>query len=161
MESNGLLSGEMARRNKDATTLTNPSNPNVQSNASKECNNDAADWTMALYQSTYQKPTPDEFKVANYSVPLNGLVTMNPNQHEVEEQGKMGNHMSNPSSLVTSLGSSREGSPDKNNALATQFGLSQMGAKFYPGSGSGVNPWIQSGQIRPQVPLFSAWTDAS
>ncbi|XP_075498600.1 AP2-like ethylene-responsive transcription factor ANT isoform X3 [Primulina tabacum] len=152
MGSNSLLSGDMARRNKlvgssNESSLNIPLNPNniMDSNVSKESSSsNVFDWRMTLYPSPNPKPVED-FKVSNVSAPY------------AEEPGKMVNTFSSNSSLVTSLSSSRNGSPDKNNSLPMHFPVP-------PGqtASSNMNSWIQSAaQMRPQVPLFAAWTDAS
>ncbi|KAK4490518.1 hypothetical protein RD792_001198 [Penstemon davidsonii] len=129
MESNGLLSGEMARRTKkDDNLITNPVNNVVEEN-SKESNENVSEW----------------FKVANFSAPLNGMIGI-----DMDKTGKTASHLSSSSSLVTS---SREGSPDKNSIVA----MPPLASNFFPGGPT--SSWIQSGQMRPQVPLFSAWTD--
>lgn len=56
-------------------------------------------------------------------------------------------------STVTSLSSSREGSPERN----VQYALQQQHLKFLP-CPSGEAAWVPAGAgIRAQVPLFSAW----
>ncbi|KAL8472856.1 hypothetical protein ACS0TY_029249 [Phlomoides rotata] len=141
MGSNGLLSGEMARRIKDVAAassndnslnnqLTSNLSNNVELVASKESGrNVVSEWRKTLYN---EKPIVEDFKNTN------GV-----------EAGKIASHLSNPSSLVTSLSSSREGSPDRNNVVLPMF---------VPGPTSDVTSWMPT---RPQVPLFSAWTDAS
>lgn len=134
MGSTGLLSGEMARRIKAiAPAATASSNDNFNNQLTSNHSNDVvskesgpnvvSDWRMALYH-----------EVENGNG--NGI-----------ETGKIGSHLSSTSSLVTSLSSSREGSPDRHNVVPV----------FVPGPTSDVTSWIP---IRPQVPLFSAWTDA-
>lgn len=132
MESNGLLSGEMARRIKIEVITAPPydasSNNQLTSNLTNNAvskdsgGNVVAEWRMALY---HEKPLVEDFKNDNG-----------------------GSHLSNTSSLGTSVSSSREGSPDRNNVLPV----------FVPGPTRDATPWIP---MRPQVPLFSAWTDAS
>ncbi|MCL7029670.1 hypothetical protein MKW94_026484 [Papaver nudicaule] len=90
---------------------------------------------------------------------LIGIDSMNSNQ-QMEDSNRSSAHMSNTSSLVTSLSSSREGSPDK-----TGFGGGQSSTsnKFSPSS---ANSWIPSAQLKPtaitmaHLPMFAAWTDA-
>lgn len=158
MESNGLLSGEMARRTKD---VVNPCNEiafhSVEPVASKEINGDASDWTrMALYQQSSSSSSHEKAGVGDFKFSKSGPGI------EVLNSEKM---VSNASSLVTSLSSSTEGSPDKNVVVPMQFGLPPpLGSSFFPGptTTSNAAPWIPStAQMRPQVPLFSAWTDAS
>ncbi|KAL7090150.1 hypothetical protein ACP275_12G022800 [Erythranthe tilingii] len=132
MESNTLLSGEMARRNTDVTTLT-VSHPTDD---------------VALYEpSHHQKPALEYFNGSSSSV--SGSVVIDPQVWDGAGRSTAG-RLSGGSSLVTSLSSSREGSPDGNinNSRSMQFG-----SEF---------SWIQStAQMRPQVPLFYAWADAS
>ncbi|XP_075482806.1 AP2-like ethylene-responsive transcription factor ANT [Primulina tabacum] len=159
MESNALLSGEMARRNKLADSINDsslniPSNLNniMDSNVSKESSSsNVYDWRMTLYPSSNPKPIED-FKVSNFSAPFG------------DESGKTANNFSRNSSLVTSLSSSRDGSPDKNNSLPMHFPVPPPVATFSPAQSaiSNSSSWNQSAaQMRPQVPLFTAWTDAS
>ncbi|KAL0461870.1 UNVERIFIED_CONTAM: AP2-like ethylene-responsive transcription factor ANT [Sesamum latifolium] len=155
MESNALLSGEMARRNKDAdsihnvtTSFTSP-NPsdNVDSNVTKESHSDMSELGMALYQSS-------NFKAASSSVSVDAMIgteVVVSDQHDVEETGKTVSR-----SLLTSLSGSREDrSPVRRNSDAMEF------SKFFTLPTTAMNYWIPSAQMRPQVPLFSAWADAS
>ncbi|XP_011099412.1 AP2-like ethylene-responsive transcription factor ANT isoform X1 [Sesamum indicum] len=171
MESNGLLSGEMARRSKDVVSCNenslnnypNPSN-NVEPIPPKESNGNMSDWRMALYQSSHEKPGVEDFKLANFTNGMMGIEALNGSgPQDVDDPGKMATNLSSASSLVTSLSSSREGSPDKNVVLPMQFAVQAppLASKFFPCPTSNGTPWIPSAQMRPQVPLFSAWTDAS
>ncbi|KAG5241057.1 AP2 ethylene-responsive transcription factor ANT [Salix suchowensis] len=82
---------------------------------------------------------------------------------------KMGAHMSNASSLVTSLSSSREGSPDRA-SLPMLFGMPPSAASKFTSPNCDVNSWIPTAaaasQLRPaavslpHMPMFAAWTDA-
>ncbi|KAL0381499.1 UNVERIFIED_CONTAM: AP2-like ethylene-responsive transcription factor ANT [Sesamum angustifolium] len=150
MESNALLSGEMARRNKDSDSIHNetasfsrPSNPsgNIDSNVSNESHSNVSEVGMALYQSS-------NFKAASSSVSVDGMIgteVMVSDQHDVEETGKTVSQ-----SLLTSLSGSREdSSPVRKNSDAMEF------SKFFTLPTTAMNYW------RPQVPLFSAWADAS
>ncbi|CAA0839702.1 AP2-like ethylene-responsive transcription factor ANT [Striga hermonthica] len=172
MESNGLLSGEMARRTKGVIVPCGENNslgnnfPNMEQ--MKDVPN-STDWTMALYGSAHEKQGrgAEDFDKAHQGFQGNfGLEVFGPGQQEMCGPGKMTGHVSTNSSLVTSLSSSREGSPDRNNVggpVQMQFGLpGPLASKFFPcpsGSEAGPN-WIPSGHVRPQVPLFSAWTDS-
>jgi len=66
---------------------------------------------------------------------------------EIEESNRV--HMSNPSSIVTSLSSSREESPENMTSLPMLFGMTSTAS-------------IMSSFSLPQMPLsvFAAWTDA-
>nr|KYP53134.1 AP2-like ethylene-responsive transcription factor ANT [Cajanus cajan] len=86
---------------------------------------------------------------------------------EVEESSKVRTHVSNPSSLATSLSSSREGSPDRT-SLPMLSGMPSTASKLLatnPNSNLNVNSWDPSPHLRPalslpQMPVFAAWTDA-
>ncbi|KAJ0963359.1 hypothetical protein J5N97_028481 [Dioscorea zingiberensis] len=141
MASSTLLSGDLARRNK----AIEPGNAEQKNVADTE-------WKMALYQSPAQQTVPtsqpldqkSNLAVEDYHGVLLGI----------DDSARTGNtQLSNGSSLVSSLSSSREGSPDRN-------GLSVVFAKP-------LNPWIAGNQqIRPavttmaaQLPVFAAWND--
>lgn len=177
MASNTLLAGELARRNKDTDSRTeaidyNPSMQNGGEANQHENNNNGngSDWKMALYQQPPQQ-TPNacveslDHQKSNYRSPsfsmalqdLIGIDLVNSSQAMVDDSGKLGTHFSNPSSIVTSLGSSREVSPDKT-------GSSMLFAK--PPLSTGVSSWFPSAaQLRPaaismaHLPVFAAWTD--
>ncbi|KAJ6791434.1 AP2-like ethylene-responsive transcription factor ANT [Iris pallida] len=69
----------------------------------------------------------------------------------VDDPGKTGNNqVSNSSSLVTSLGSSREGSPDRG-GLSVLFGRPQQFISATP-----VSSWMPISQM----PVYAAWSDA-
>ncbi|KAE8057010.1 hypothetical protein FH972_013732 [Carpinus fangiana] len=172
MASNTLLAGELARRNKDADSRTEAIdyNPSMQNGGEanqpeNNSNGNGSDWKMALYQP---QQTPNacvesslDHQKSNYRSPsfsmalqdLIGIDIVNPSQSMVDASGKLGTHFSNPSSLVTSLSSSREVSPDKN-------GSSMLFAK--PPLASS---WFPTAQLRPaaismsHLPVFAAWTD--
>ncbi|EEF28813.1 conserved hypothetical protein [Ricinus communis] len=180
MASNTLLAGELARRNKDtgagneATAIHNPSIHNstpTQENAQSE-----SDWKMALYQSSQQLDQKASNIIDNYKTQAFALAPENVigidairsvhQQQDVEDSAKMGNHLSNASSLVTSLSSSREGSPDRA-SLPMLFAMPPSAtSKLYSTSpSSNMNSWIPTAQLRPAVtlphmPVFAAWTDA-
>ncbi|KAF6136904.1 hypothetical protein GIB67_018943 [Kingdonia uniflora] len=138
--SNDLLSSENAKRNKqivstnDARVLPQDINHVGQ-----------PDWKMVLHQSTLQHPSnaiesPNEkledagnYRNPSFTGELNDLIEL----HSTHQ----GAHLSNASSLVTSLGSSREGSPDKT-------GLSMLFTRPPP-SASMTN-----------MSMFAAWSDA-
>ncbi|KAJ1414567.1 DNA-binding domain superfamily [Sesbania bispinosa] len=142
MASNNLLSSELARRNKvmDGGTgkeaihhepLTCDDTLIMQ----KRCKSQS-EWEMVLYQK------------------------------EAEELSKIGRLVSNPSSLVTSLSSSREESPDKTSLPVLFDQMPSTASKLLATiSTSNVGSWEPSSHLRPalslpQMPVFSAWTDA-
>ncbi|KAA8531535.1 hypothetical protein F0562_006244 [Nyssa sinensis] len=174
MASSTLLAGELARRNNgiiessNEVSNHNPSthNNNGEANISSENNGSESEWKMALYQSSQ----PDQKSGPSFSVAAHDLIGINTmssgDQQAVDESAKMETHLSNASSLVTSLSSSREGSPDRNNSLPLLFATPPSASKFFTSSTNAMNSWISSAQLRPpmampHVPVFAAWTDTS
>nr|AUZ96410.1 AP2 domain class transcription factor [Malus domestica] len=161
MSSNTLLAGELAKRNKEVVPINEATN---ETNVSQIGNGEAVvplknisegeDWKMALYQSSQQLDQKQP-----------STETQNVIQAQAEDSTKMGNaHFSNASSLVTSLGSSREASPDKS-SQPSFFGMPPSASKFFTGSSDAVSSWIPTVQSRPgltipHMPIFAAWTDA-
>ncbi|XP_042499120.1 AP2-like ethylene-responsive transcription factor CRL5 [Macadamia integrifolia] len=152
--SNTLLAGELAKRSRD----TEPS--------------EFVDHSASQQPAIYVEPIDQ--KPMNYRNPsfsggaLHDLIGMDHHDgvnsaQQAEDSPKQGAYLSNPSSLVTSLSSSREGSPDKS-------GLSMLFAKSTPasklvGSTATMNAWIPSVQLRSSIamahlPVFAAWTDS-
>ncbi|OMP01752.1 hypothetical protein COLO4_11619 [Corchorus olitorius] len=187
MASNTLLAGELARRNKDigpgneaiiSHNLLSESSNGAETNITPKNNiENQPDWKMVLYQSSQQldqqkQPSMIEnYKAQTFSLaPENnavGIDTMNSGQRDLDDSSsKMGtHHFSNASSLVTSLSSSREESPDRS-SLPIPFAMPPPGSKLFTTSAnSAVNSWIPSAQLRPalsmpHMPVFAAWTDA-
>ncbi|KAK1439045.1 hypothetical protein QVD17_04860 [Tagetes erecta] len=136
--SNTLLAGELARRTKEPDTTnelisdqpqTQTGEPNTML-TEHTTNRNILDWKMTLYDQTTTGP---------------GL--------DVDDSSKLGTHVSNASSLVTSLSSSREDSPERDNILPMVLETPQASA------------WIPTTettatQMRPHIPVFAAWTDA-
>ncbi|CAK9184123.1 unnamed protein product [Ilex paraguariensis] len=175
MASNTLLAGELARRNKDTEpgnefSNHNPShnNHNGEASVSKENNGRVSDWKVTLYQSSQPDHNPSnlgEFKGPSFPLAAHNLIGTDPMSSapiELDESTKMAPHFSNASSLVTSLSSSREGSPDKNNSLPMLLATPPSASKFFTSpSTSALNAWISSAQLGPRVPVFAAWADTS
>lgn len=147
------------------------------------------DWKMALYQSQNHHPCMDSLdqksissgsyrNTSSFSMSLQDLIGIDSVSSgggheqplvEQQESAKLAgttntSHFSNPSSLVTSLSSSREGSPDKTGpANSMLFARPPMASKFISPT-SGVGTWFPS-QLRPaaismgQLPVFAAWND--
>ncbi|EXC22410.1 AP2-like ethylene-responsive transcription factor ANT [Morus notabilis] len=155
-------------------------NDNPESNSLG--NGTGPDWKMALYQS--QNPCLDSldqksissgsYRNASFSMSLQDLIGIDSVSSgaqqplvEHQESAKLGasTHFSNPSSLVTSLSSSREGSPDKTGPTnAMLFARPPLASKFINPT-SGVSSWFPS-QLRPptaismgHLPVFAAWND--
>ncbi|KAB5568843.1 hypothetical protein DKX38_002636 [Salix brachista] len=167
MASNTLLAGELARRNRD----TESSIGAIDYNTSTHNNG-------VLYQSSQEQPNAcgesldqKSMSSGNYrssSFSMQDLIgtdhSVNSSQLVVDESAKLGTLLSNPSSLVTSLSSSREPSPDK---TATPMLLAKppLASKFVSPTTS-VNPWFQAAaQLRPaaipmsHLPVFATWND--
>ncbi|KAI7747191.1 hypothetical protein M8C21_029552, partial [Ambrosia artemisiifolia] len=127
IESNTLLAGELARRTKDVDTTNEilSDQPAAETGEPKtmlteyNTNRNMLDWKMSLYDQNQTRPGVD----------VNG-------------SSKLGAHVSNDSSLVTSLSSSREDSPERNSSRETWI------------------PTAAAAQMRAQIPVFAAWTDA-
>lgn len=127
MASNTLLAGELARRNKEI----GPGNDITSHNAEIHTSN---------VESIVSSPKTQPFTLASNNV--GGIDTTNSLVlQEARDYAKIGAgaHISNASSLATSLGSSRDGSPERT-SVAMPF------------------PMVPSAQIR-QMPVFAAWTD--
>lgn len=169
MASNTLLAGELARRNKDRepsndaiTTYVSPiKGNNNEEHILLEQNASGLDWKVMLdqfpQQQQKQNATGQHYKNSSFSMALQNLIgseLTNSSQLIVDESTKMNNHLlSDPSSLVTSLDSSREGSPDKSGTAAViPFATPSI-----------YSSWITSSQSRPaqistaQLPVFAAW----
>ncbi|KAK9012877.1 hypothetical protein V6N11_040907 [Hibiscus sabdariffa] len=181
MASNTLLAGELARRNKAIEPGNETINHNLltdningeTSNISPKNNGVQPDWKMVLYQSSDQQlemKQPniiENYKTQAFALApetMIGVDTISSSHREVDESSKIGTHLSNASSLVTSLCSSREGSPDRN-SLPMTFPMPPPASKLFATSANNVNSWIPSAQLRPaismpQMPVFAAWTDA-
>ncbi|KAG4931534.1 hypothetical protein JHK84_048529 [Glycine max] len=196
MASNTLLAGELARRNKNSEPRTEAIEYNVVSsqqvisnreevhetvnnnNNNNSENGSSSDWKMSLYHHQQQSNNCDQktIKCENYnrggaafSVSLQDLIgidSVGSSQGMMDESTKIGTHFSNPSSLVTSLSSSREGSPDKMGPTLL-FPKPPMGSKIVTSptvaNGVTVGSWFPS-QMRPvsmsHLPVFAAWSDA-
>ncbi|XWS33455.1 hypothetical protein CRYUN_Cryun22dG0084300 [Craigia yunnanensis] len=180
MASNTLLARELARRNKDIGPSNEAINHNLltdnsngETNISQKNNEGQPDWKMVLYQSSEhqleqkQPNIMENYKTQTFSLApenVDGIDTISSGQREVDDSSKTGTHFSNASSLVTSLSSSREGSPDRS-SLPMLFAMPPPAPKLFTSSANAVNSWIPSAQLRPalsmpHIPVFAAWTDA-
>ncbi|KAI4327315.1 hypothetical protein L6164_019791 [Bauhinia variegata] len=167
MASSTLLSGELAKRHREIDGqnegINHNHNPSTYDErqkdigilSNKSCETQS-EWKMALYQSSQQDDHDhnprriETYRSQPFSMGLDNMI-----QGQVEDSTKMGcSHVSNPSSLVTSLNNSREGSPDKT-SLPMISGISDVNS----------NSWAPSAHLRPalslpQMPVFAAWTDS-
>ncbi|XAR62001.1 hypothetical protein NMG60_11016570 [Bertholletia excelsa] len=135
MASNTLLAGELARRNKEIESSNNqdPIQPEAHKSNSSE-------WKMVLSQA--QQHQTNAFPMGLHD--LIGIDSVSSGQAIMDEPRRMGAHFSNPSSLVTSLSSSREASPDK------------TGLFTKPSTATTLNSWISQSA---HLPVFAAWND--
>ena len=180
MASNTLLARELARRNKDIGPSNEAINHNLltdnsngETNISQKNNEGQPDWQMALYQSSEQQLEQkqpniiENYKTQTFSLApenVDGIDRISSGQREVDDSSKMGTHLSNASSLVNSLSSSREDSPDRS-SLPMPFAMPPPASKLFTSSENTVNSWIPSAQLRPALsmpymPVFAGWTDA-
>lgn len=157
MASNTLLAAEQARRNKVELIEALEESPNSAENiagdpmvANNGGNGSPVEWKMVCIDPNPNPP---------FSLGLQDLVSLemaSPTQKLGLGSGSAA-HFSSASSLVTSLNSSREGSPDENLSPTT--------------SNSMFFPWIAPGQLRPSAaaaaaipvaahfPVFAAWNE--
>jgi AP2-like factor (ANT lineage) len=169
MASSNLLSIDLARRNKVVDiSLTQCIDQNKPNSSSAYDNNTQEailmQKNMVLYQSSQQQNQPriDNERIHQSFSSVSFDNNMFHQEVSVEEASKMRTHVSNASSLATSLSSSREGSPDKT-SLHNLSGImpstaSKLLATTSPNSN--VNSWDPSHHLRTQMPVFAAWTDA-
>ncbi|KAM3305086.1 AP2-like ethylene-responsive transcription factor ANT [Capsicum chacoense] len=175
MASNNLPAGELARRTKEREPRESIEYNNISVQKNEECvqnnnnNGNITDWKMVLYQASNPSIGSNNYRNPSFSVALQDLIGIdsinNSTSHATildHEQNRIGaNHFSNASSLVTSLGSSREASPDKT-AASLVFAKP---TKFVVPS-TNVNACIPSAQLRPipvsmaHLPVFAALNDA-
>ncbi|KAK9052511.1 hypothetical protein SSX86_029140 [Deinandra increscens subsp. villosa] len=146
--SSTLLAGELARRTKEVepTNELLLDQPPAQNDEPKTvlteqtANRNMLDWKMTLYD---QNGTGSGLDVDDQS-------------------SKLGTHLSNASSLVTSLSSSREDSPERNNILPMVLETPPSSASKFLGNSSG-NTWIPTTaaaatQMRSHIPITFSFT---
>ena len=196
MASSNLLAGELARRNKDndprneaidynKSVVTSVNNEEtVQVQAGNNNNENDSEWKMVLFNHPSQQQQANgngsDQKIMNcgnyrnsaFSMALQDLIgidSVGSGQHNMlDESSKIGTHFSNPSSLVTSLSSSREASPEKMGPSLLFPKPPPMETKIVNPIGTSVTSWLPSPtvQMRPSpaislshLPVFAAWTD--
>lgn len=172
MASNTLLAGELARRNKEVTlAIEAPNqnsfghNQNSESCISPKQNNvnSISEWKMALTHASQPNKRPvgtEDYMAQAYSVARHDLlqIGIDTMSSVPDDTSKICTpHLSNASSLVTSLSSSRECSPDKNNVPLLR--MPSSATKLLSAS-TNAGSWISTAQLGPHVPVFAAWTDA-
>ncbi|KAJ7958293.1 AP2-like ethylene-responsive transcription factor ANT [Quillaja saponaria] len=185
MASNSLLARELARRNKDTESRPEAIDYNTKTLENGEAiqpgnnNENGSEWKMVLYPSKQQQ-NPNScdqksmncgnYKNPNFSIALQDLIgidSVSSSQHMVDDSAKVVTRFSDPSSLVTSLSSSREASPDKTGPTLL-FPKPPMASRIASSVAAGVtSSWFPSAaaQLRPtaismaHLPMFAAWSD--
>ncbi|XP_031125671.1 AP2-like ethylene-responsive transcription factor ANT [Ipomoea triloba] len=169
--SNTLPTGEVARRNKEIreppVEAAAIEYNNIAPPEGGECVQDgratanASDWNMMLYSSPQQQNSVSlealqekalSIGGGGFSVALHDVFGNETSQgvlQQQDESNKMDSHISNPSSLVTSLGSSREASPDKTGASM----VFTAKTKFLIPAGN------VAAASMPHLPVYAAWND--
>ncbi|KAK4770507.1 hypothetical protein SAY87_031039 [Trapa incisa] len=172
MASTTLLTGEQARRNKE---IGPPIKFEVAADYGQafhaEYHNSgsaASDWKMDLYNSHQQNQQGNSGLRSPFAMAVQDVVGMesvnmgHPNDHH-EPTG--GPHFSNHSSMVTSLASSREGSPERMEpgpGPGPGFRKPPIGSKFIGHPQEPISSaWIPSAMpvSLPNYPVFTAWGD--
>ncbi|XP_044470424.1 AP2-like ethylene-responsive transcription factor ANT isoform X2 [Mangifera indica] len=168
MASPTLLAGELARRNKDidpVRVLEVTNHNNLSAHGGDR-------YQSSSSQQQLEQKLPiiiDNYKAQAFSMAAEsvmGMDTLSSGQQEVEDSTKMGNHLSSASSLVTTLSSSRECTPDRSSA-PLQYAMPGSAAKMFNSLTTTVNSWIPTAERRPppismpsNMPVFAMWTDS-
>lgn len=165
MESNTLPTGESARRHKEILPV-----PQECPQAANTGN--VSDWKMVLQdQNQYHQENTSlkmfnggDYQNPSFSAALHDLISINPIPRVVEESNTpMGSQYSTPSSLVTSFNSSREASPDRNEAT-----VQYKAEDKFISPPTNVHSWFPTALPLPKpvplttahLPVFAAWSDA-
>ncbi|GMI82720.1 COMPLEMENTING A PROTEIN KINASE C MUTANT 1, AINTEGUMENTA, DRAGON [Hibiscus trionum] len=185
MASSTLLAGELARRNKETDSNNETGDYNTPMLTNGETvqphvnHGNASEWKKALYQSPQLQPMVDGVESIEHNISLSnenyrnptsstalhvgvGVDSVSSSHPMVDGTTRLGTNYSNSSSIVTSVSSSREGSPDKT--------CSRMLFAKPPSASKLVSPtdgvsWFPSAPMRPgalsmaHLPVFAAWTD--
>ncbi|KAK6160579.1 hypothetical protein DH2020_003960 [Rehmannia glutinosa] len=156
MASNTLPTGDVARRNKEVKPIAETAIDYNNSTARVDNVASVCDWKMLLQnQATGNQENVDAkagiYQNPTFSVALHDLVGIDSSQTTVVDESSnnsMAPHFSNASSLVTSLSSSREASPDK------------YGAPIFFPKPNTLNTWISTVPLTTaHLPVFTAWND--
>nr|UOI87858.1 AP2-like ethylene-responsive transcription factor [Fraxinus mandshurica] len=185
--SSTLPTAELARRNKEREPQPEAIEYNTVAQKPEGFSllENVPDWKMVLHQSPRHQQNDPSLELMNektmhsgnyqnpcFSVGLQDLIGIhasNISQSVMDEPINPGTqHFSNPSSLVTSLSSSREASPDKTGA-SILFAKPTTLTKYDglpPSTSTYINTWMHTTtQLRPlplsiaQLPAFAAWND--
>ncbi|KAI4375072.1 hypothetical protein MLD38_012984 [Melastoma candidum] len=201
MASNTLLAGELARRHREIQFAedVDVATSNFEMSALKPVDANVSDWKMAAlpYQSflhdNNSRPVDERsarsgcstFRNCSFSMDVQALIAAGTVTDESADMAaRIDAHFSNPSSLVTSLSSSREGSPDKAAAAfanKSHFSSSSSSSTSKlllngPSSAVAVTSWFPStmtmatttthfrsgpsaGIAMSHLPVFAAWNE--
>jgi AP2-like factor, ANT lineage len=162
MESNTLLPSEFVRRDKDGDNAGTAAITTVEDAAAAlvHAGNNAIEWKIQQAAAR-----TDEHVQQNHELLASDAYSAFSVPHDMVSADNASAHMSNASSLATSVSNSREQSPDRGGGLAMLFAKpgSKLTCPPLP-LGSWVSPSPVS--ARPGVsiahlPMFAAWTDAA
>ncbi|KAF9601485.1 hypothetical protein IFM89_020252 [Coptis chinensis] len=174
--SNTLLAGEHAKRNKEieyvAQAVDQPSAQDCPREVGSPEDDNHSEWKMVLSQSSPQQPIARSDPQAQGSgsymntpfpsgIPYSWIDGVHPTQEGIDDAGKLTPHLSNTSSVVTSLSNSREGTPDKNGS-SMLFAKPPSTSKFMssiPSTSLIPSPQLKSPITMTHFPVFAAWTD--
>ncbi|GAA0173945.1 DNA-binding transcription factor [Lithospermum erythrorhizon] len=164
MSSTTLPTGDNARRNKERELVPLAIECNgVVGGASnderlvQESVANVANWKMAIYhQSSHPITIENNYRNGSFPMALQDLVVGIDHHQPV-----LASKFSNPSSLVTSLGSSREASPEKNGVtLFAKPGLEVNNANSWSDITSDQHISSVPISVAAHLPVFAAWGDA-
>lgn len=179
MSSNTLLAGEQARRSKkskesnektEAKECNNNvvSSPIIHSQEVEAVTNNENNWNQSPQQ---ESNTCDQKLIRNsdFSMSLQDIIGIDSvggsSQVMVDDSSNkmIRTHFSNSSSLVTSLSSSRECSPDNKSTGPTMlFPKPPTGSKTLSPIATNAGSWFPSASAisMSHFPVFAAWSDA-
>ncbi|KAL5071753.1 hypothetical protein RYX36_022640 [Vicia faba] len=169
MSSNTLLSGEQAKRTTKIKDIEEPKceakecNINVVSSSSPILNNQEVEAVNKNENNWNQSPQQESNtcdQKTDFSMSLQDIIGID----SVDDSSNkmIRTHFSNSSSLVTSLSSSRECSPDnKSNGPTMNFPKPPIGSKMVSPIATRVGSWFPLGGSisMSHLPVFAAWSD--
>ncbi|CAK8569790.1 unnamed protein product [Lathyrus sativus] len=170
MSSNTLLSGEQAKRttarindSEEPKSEAKDCNNNVVSVSSPILNNQEVEAVNKNENNWNQSPQQESHtcdQKTDFSMSLQDIIGID----SVDDSSNkmIRTHFSNSSSLVTSLSSSRECSPDnKSNGPTMSFPKPPIGSKMVSPIATRVGSWFPSGGSisMSHLPVFAAWSD--
>ncbi|GMH06339.1 hypothetical protein Nepgr_008179 [Nepenthes gracilis] len=181
MASNTLLAGELARRDREIRSSVDTSNhintETIESGTNDEGESDK--WNFTHYYSTKQLNSrcikyndqntmtarfhedPSISIVQNSLMKIDGMSSVD--HHGLNDSAKVGTHVSNSSSLITSYQSSREHNPDKG-SIGLPFSMPPLASRMLIDPANDVNTWMPTMMVRPAIAVsqlhsFANWAD--